>query len=97
MEGKRSSPRPLDCASVFLGSTEPPLHVTRELWSAVGGAVRRPGQAEELDGKLPVHSYAPRASLLDTGLSQCLTPTVEGVVWIKHNLRHLYYIVLTLP
>lgn len=56
VEGKRSSPCHLDCASAFLGSNRPPpRHVTRETRSTVGGAVRKLRQAEGFDGKLPEH------------------------------------------
>lgn len=40
----------------------------------MGGAVRMPRQAEGVYGKLPAHSSASRASLLDIGLSQSACP-----------------------
>lgn len=43
----------------------------------MGGAVRRPRQAERVDGKLPAPSSALRVSLPDADVRQSLTPLVK--------------------
>lgn len=56
------------------GAGPPPARDEGKLEYIVGGAVRMPRQAEGVYGKLPAHSSAPGASLLDIGLSQSARP-----------------------